>query len=250
MPSGQTIITNSLTILGIVEQGGAPSASDSQAGLNELNSMWNAWGIDEGLIFSVQRITQSLTTATASYTIGTGASFNTALPTRIYKAVFSVGGNNRNDLKIIEAMQYYSHNDLTASTSSGGAPDELYPDFNVNPTTGFGTVYIWPIPVFTSPTPVLELETGVAFSAWTLATNYNIPYGYQDAIQYALAWRLIPQYGGVVAPQVMQTVAELGAKAELRIRTMNSKNRLIPPEMVALEPLGAPQAPGLQGRSQ
>jgi hypothetical protein len=43
----------------------------------------------------------------------------------------------------------------------------------------------------------------------------------------------------------MQTVEQLGAKAELRIRTMNSKNRLVPPEMVALEPLGStPMPPG------
>lgn len=244
MPTGQTVISNALTILGILEQGGAPSASDSQAGLNELNSMWDSWGIDEGLIFSIQAINKPLTTATASYTIGTGASFNTPLPTRIYKANFVVG-NNRNDLKIIEAIQYYSHNDLTAATSSNGAPDELYPDFNVDPTTGFGKIYIWPVPVFTSPTPSVELQTGVAFTSWALGTNYNIPYGYQDAIQYALAWRLIPQYGGIVAPTVMETVAALGAKAETRIRTMNSKNRLVPPEMVALEPLGSqPPPPG------
>ena len=245
MPTGQTIINNALTILGILEQSGTPSASDSAAALTELNAMSSAWDIDEGLIYSVRSFSNALTTATASYTIGTGATFNTPLPTRLYKAIFSVGGNNRNDLTIVDALRYYSHNDLTASTSSGGAPDEVYLDFNVDPTTGFGKVYLFPVPVFTSPTPQIELELGQNFNTWALGTNVILPYGYQDAIQYALAFRLIPQYGGIVAPQVMQTVMEIGQKAELRLRTMNAINRQIPPQAAALQPLEAPPvAPG------
>lgn len=238
MPSGLTIISNSLVILGILEQSGSPSASDAAAGLAELNSLWNSWGIDNGLIFSIQAVTKALASGVASYTIGTGGTFNTPLPTAIYRAFIAQTGN-RTELKIIEAQQYYAHNDLTATAVT---PDEVYLDFNVDPTTGLGRVYLWPVPTFTVITPSLELDTGVAFTAWSLGTNVNLPYGYQDAIQYALAFRLIPQYGGIVAPQVMQTVADLGAKAELRIRTMNARNRLMPPEMAALNPLGAPQA--------
>lgn len=238
MPSGQTIITNSLTILGINQQGGAPSASDSASALVEFNAMWSSWSIDEGLITSVQSITKALTTATASYTIGVGGAFNTALPSRIYKAYYVLGAN-RNELEIVNSTRYFAHNDLTAAAAT---PDELYPDFNISLASGLATLYLWPVPTFGSGSPTLELETAAAFTAWSLAVSYTLPPGYQDAIQYALAWRLIPQYGGIVAPQVMQTVADLGQKAELRIRTANEKNRILPPEAVALQPLTPPAA--------
>jgi hypothetical protein len=241
MPTGQTIISNALTILGILEQGGSPSASDSTAALNELNAMWDAWGIDEGLIYSILTATKVLTGAVASYTIGTGGAFNTQRPSRIYEA-FMTTANGRVRLEIVDALRYYAHRDLAAAAVCS---DELYPDYNVD-ASGFAKLYLWPVP---SGTPTLEIEVGVPFTAWTLAGVYQLPYGYQDAIQYALAWRLIPQYGGIVAPQVMQTVELLGAKAELRIRTANSKDRQIPGEMAALEPLGAPQAaPPVPGR--
>lgn len=239
MPSGQNIANNVLNKLGILELGGTPSASDSTAIVTELNAMWNSWGIDEGLIYSIQSITKALVTATASYTIGTGATWNTPVPSRIYKAFFTLG-TSRNELEIVEAGKFYSHNDLGSTTSNLGTPEEVYPDYNIDPTTGFGKVYLWPIPVFNAGAPLLELETSVTFASWVLNTNYILPAGFQDAIEQALAWRMISYFGGIVAPQVIETISALGQKAELRIRTANAKNRLLQPEIAALEPLGQP----------
>ncbi len=141
MPTGQVIVTNALTTLGINEQGAVPSASDSVDALAELNSMWQAWGIDEGLIYALTSVTKALTANVGSYTIGTGAAFNTTLPSRIYRAFITSTGN-RNEIEIVNAEKYYSHNDLTAAAAT---PDEVYPDFNVDPTTGFASVRLWPI---------------------------------------------------------------------------------------------------------
>ena len=52
MPTGQQIVSDALTIMGILEQGGTPSVSDSVDCLGALNVFWQAWGIDEGLIYA------------------------------------------------------------------------------------------------------------------------------------------------------------------------------------------------------
>ncbi len=222
MPTAQVIVNNALTILGILEQGGTPSASDSNDALAELNAMLDAWAIDEGLIYAETQISHALSAATAGITIGTGATWNTTRPARIYRA-FIGSNSNRTDLEIVPAERYYGHNDLTASAAT---PEELYPDYNVDPTTGMMTLYTWPVQ---SGTPTLFLDIAVPFTAFVLATSYTLPAGYQDPIQYALAFRLIPRFAGSVPQEVVQVVTSVAQKAEARIREMNAINRKLPP---------------------
>lgn len=235
--TGQQIVNAALTILGILMPGGTASGSDSTDLLAELNAMWDAWQIDAGLIFSILKVTGALSANVASYTIGTGATINVDRPSKIFSAfiVATVGSaSNRNELKIVSAAEYYRHNDLAASAST---PDELFPDFNVAKATNFGTVYLWPVPTVPTATS-LELEVGVPFFTWDLATTVYIPYGYLDALQYALAWRAIPRFGAAVMPNIAEYVSNIGSKAEARIRAMNAQNLQTP----VLGPNGQPAA--------
>jgi hypothetical protein len=88
MPTGQTIVNNALTMLGMREQGGTPSVSDSQDSLDQLNSMWAAWGIDEGLIYAIVAQRFPVLANLGIYTIGPGALCNVPRPGRIYRAAF------------------------------------------------------------------------------------------------------------------------------------------------------------------
>lgn len=235
MPTGQAVINAALEILGINELGGTPSASESQSALNELNAMWAAWGIDQGLIYAEIVVNKSLLASTASYTIGPGADISTPVPGRIYRAFIISSDGSRNEIDIVNADKYYAHNDLAASAVT---PDELYPDFNIDPTTGFPTLYLWPV---NTATPTLQLTVGATFTTWALLTTYNIPQGFQDAINYSLAWRLIPRFGVIVPDTIKQEVAGLAEKAELRIREMNKMNRQLQPGTEMLQP---PPQPG------
>lgn len=234
MPTGTVIVTNALTKLGIVELGASISASDLAAGLSELNNQWQAWGIDEGLIFAVQTTLYALTGGTGTYNIGPGATapFNVPAPARIYQAAFVTAGG-RNELEIVDRAKFFSHNDPNAAAV---APDELYPDFNISPTTGFATLNLWPIPSVSAAS--LELEAAAVFTAWTASANYLLPQGYQDAIEWALAFRLIPLFQMIVPPQIAQTVQQEGIKSEQRLRQMNLINRKLP--------IGTEQLPPLQ----
>lgn len=86
MPTGQSVITNTLTKLGMCDPGGTPSASDSAYALSELKNFWSAVSIDEGLIYAVLSAQYPLTANVQNYTIGSGATFSAPRPARIYKA--------------------------------------------------------------------------------------------------------------------------------------------------------------------
>ena len=223
--SGQTIVTNALTTLGVVGQGEIPSVSDSNDALQELNSMWEGWGIDEGIIFAVQATQYVWPTSTPSVAIGPGATspFNVALPTRLYGAYWIPSSGPRVPIKIVGQQEYSDHRDLGATTAL--SPDELYADWLVGSGTGQSNLSLWPVPTAAGH---LELNAGAPFSTWTISGTYNMPLGYQDAINYGLAFRLIPRYGMSIQPQITQSVTELAQKTEARIRQMNLINRQLP----------------------
>lgn len=242
--TGQYIINNAFTALGILEQGGAPSVSDSVDALAELNDMWGAWGIDEGLIFSSVAAQFAWPAATPSVGMGVTAPppFNQiGVPARIYDAHMILGGI-RKQLKIVDLETYTAHGDLTAT---GLIADELHPDWfvnvgNVAGVSGCITLYVFPVP---SGAIILELSVGIqAFSLWTLAgANVYVPQGYVDALKYTLAYRLLPRFGVAVQPQVAETVTQLAEKAEARIREMNAINRQLKGQQGALP--GSPGTP-------
>lgn len=328
MPTGQTIINNALTALGILEQSGDPSTSDSNDALAELNAMWEAWGIDEGLIYAQTPARFPLAANVGSYTIGPGGFFNIPqMPARIYRAVFttvnggaiatqslgspgegyaagdtglvpgangapaayvintvgpggvvetytitaagtgfvagygyqtqtggaqpgagvgftlniltvSAGGQTRTELKVVEANTYYGHRDLQASAQT---PDECYPSYNPD-SNGFARIHLFPVPTIAASAATLELDIGVLFVSWTLADNYVLPPGFQDAIQYALAWRLLPRFGVAVAKEVAEVIEQLGEKSQDRILKMNALNRQ--------KPMPAPSQPGARPAPQ
>lgn len=326
MPTGQQVANRALTTISILEQGGTASVSDSDMVIDQLNTMWNGWSVDEGLIWAVVPARFPTTAGLGIYTIGPSPSslgatpnFNSQIPARIYGAQFitvsagaiassslgdgglayvvndtgiivngsgqvatytvntvsasgavltytisgagtgflpgngyltqvgggqpgigsgltinvltvTVTGQNRNPLKIVNETQYRSHKDLAASAQ---VPDEIYPDYNPD-QDGFSRLYTWP--VSTLSVAALELNLAVPFQQWTLTGNYNLTPSLADAINYALAYRLISVFGVVVAPQIIQQVTQLAEKAELRYREMNKSNRQLTPGTEMLVP--------------
>lgn len=224
--TGQTVVTNALVTIGVYGMGEIPSVSDSNDALAELNDMWEAWGVDEGLIFAVQKQVFAWPLNVASNPIGTTATapFNVALPTRLYAAYWIPMSGPRVPLRLVNSTTYYEHRDLSASSAL--SPDELYADWLVSQSGNNSNLSLWPVPAAAGS---LEIDTGAPFSTWTLNGVYALPLGYQDAINYVLASRLIPRYGVVVNEQIAARVDEKAQGAEDRIRQMNLVNRQMKP---------------------
>lgn len=242
--TGQFIVNQALTALGILDQGGVPSASDSNDALNELNQMELVWGVDEGLIPAVQKIAYALAAATNPIPLGPAAPapWSIPVPARVYSPAFVTVGGVRHPVRIVDQQTYNLHGDPTASAL---VPDELYIDWNVISASGNINLYQFPV---ASGTPVLELECAAPYITWTLQGTFAVPQGYQDAIPYALAYRLIPRFGVAIQPQVAEAVTALAQKAEARIREMNSINRILKGQQGALPGTpGTPAAPQMPG---
>ena len=273
--------------------------------MNTLNVMWNAWSVDEGMIWGVESFQQQLVASRGVYSIGTSGDFNTTRPARIYKAVVSsivaftatttlaskvltaipdtsnlqVGQQvigpgippnsmivavvlntsatlnnaatatatqtgtifatqgNRNNLNIVTADTYYEHSDQGALAYT---PDEIYLDYLTSGTNGTMNLYLYPVP--RNGLLALELDMAVAFVSWAVGTNYSIPPAVQDAIEWAVAFRLLATFGAAVQQQVAQIVVAEGQKSEARLRKTNAFNRQLQPQDVV--------APGSQQQPQ
>lgn len=248
MPTGQTIINNSLTALNILDAGGAPSGSESADLLAQLNTMLDAWATDETLIPSVSTAKYALTANQNPYPIGPAAAapFTVPRPVRIDQAVMisTVGAATvRKPLRIVDSKTYFAHGDLAAAASTA---DEMYPDFQDAPASGDGNLYFFPVPTCPTVTQV-ELEIWNAIAAFALATNQALPPGYQDAIEQGLSFRCLPRYGAAVNPATAQIVTDLGKQAKARIMKLNVQNRLLDPALLEQQPQPQ-QAPQQAGR--
>lgn len=117
--TGQIVFSKALTTLGLLEQGGQPSVSDSNDGMDELNDMWATWGLDEGLIYAVIPFRGVLVANQGAYNIGSGAQFDTQRPARIYEAV------------LVTAKSFTGGTTEDSATVTAGSTTGLYIGNNV-----------------------------------------------------------------------------------------------------------------------
>lgn len=234
--SAQTLINIALTNLGILEQGGVPNASDSNASLVLLNLMIQQWHLQDKFIWSVGTASYALTASVGVYPIGTGASspFNVARPTFVQQALIGLPGPNPSNqitypLRIITQQEYGLISDLKALAH---IPQVLYNDY-ASPTSN---LYLWPVPR-ASLTTNLILSTWAQLGAFAaLATTVDLPDGYPEAITNALGVRLLPMFGVAVQPQVASLVSALAQQGEAAIAELNARTRIaMPPAGPAAE---------------
>jgi len=234
MPSttGQTIINNALSALGMLEQGGTPSGSDSNDALLRLKMLTGQWRIQELFVWSVGLSTSSLVANQRSYGIGPGAADFGTLPRPAYieQALIGLAGPNpaktiNHELHIVSQQEYGAHPDLNAAAA---IPEELYND-RASP---FSTLYLYPVPRCATATSLL-LYTWAQIPDWDLTTAADLPDGYEEAVTNALSIRLAPAFGAAIATEVLQTCSALAQQAEQNIRALNAKARgimMAPPQ--------------------
>jgi hypothetical protein len=78
-----------------------------------------------------------------------------------------------------------------------------------------GTIEIWPAPSSGSTLDVFSLKPLAGFNS--LADTINLPPGYEQALRYALAAVLAPEYGSVLPPEY----AAVAGEAKAAIASMN-----------------------------
>ena len=223
--SAQALINEALTNIGMLEQGGSPSVSDSNNALTKLNLMIEQWRIRDTLIWSVGKASYALTAAQAAYPIGPTATapFNVARPDYIETALIGYPGPNSAKqitrvLPMISEQEYAAIRDLNAAAN---IPERLYND-RASPNS---TLYLWPTPRVTVATNLILFTWAQIPSFASLVTSNDLTEGYAAAISWQLAVWLLPSFGVAVVSEVAQNCLARAQESIAIIEQLNSRAR-------------------------
>ena len=203
-----------MTHLGALTVGESPSSSESSDFLQLLNDMTASWSTERLNIFAIVPSTHSLVSGTQSYTIGSSGVFNVTRPVRYDRANIILpntggSGSRYHPLQILDPAGWAA---LLERSVAGVIPTALFPDMAFPLTT----LYLWPIPTFTTISVSLELWTWTQLQTFAdLVTAYTFPPGYDRALKANLALEIAPQLGVLPSQQLVQLATE--AKAAIRM---------------------------------
>lgn len=215
--TGNTLIRLALGELGVISPVETPSAEQAQNALAKLNLMVDSWRLERSWLFTVGRVTKTLTANVASYSIGTGADINTPRPDfapehagLILNTAAATPVEETIEVITDQRWQGIVQKTLTASLSLG-----VYFDFSFDPATGFARVWPWPIPNVSNTQLVLYLPTQAVTQFANLSTNYLLAPGYGDALYTNLAIKLGPSYGRRIEPDLRASAMEAKTRVEI-----------------------------------
>jgi len=165
MSNAREIVEGAAKLLTVLGTGQALSANDAQNGLETLNDLLALFSLQPSMIFTQTRETFPLTSA-ESYTIGTGANFNTTRPEFI-QAVYVTNGDMDYPLSQVSMNDYATIRDKEDSTIS------RY--FAYDNNVPVSTIFLYPAPVVGDTITIYSNKAVTRFA--DLTTDYTLPDG-------------------------------------------------------------------------
>src|ERR1043165_802938 len=200
------IVTTALRELNIIDAEEAASAADAAFVLGKMNRIldrWNALGTPSyvDLIFL-----PTLTPSLQPHTLGpTGTFWTASLAVRPISIVSASRFDGTVKVPItLRDEAWWTRQSLPAMTGS------YVTDLYYQPTYPNGSLYFWPVPDTAIP---IELVLRQAFASGTLATEFALPPGFQDAVTLTLAEEIAEAFGTQAGPKLVQSA--LNARALL-----------------------------------
>ena len=183
-----------------------PSTSELTDALYAANDILSGWSPQILPVTPLTRESFALS-GLASYTMGTGGSWNTTRPVKIETiSVVTVAGA-RKAARIIPVEEFAS---IADTTSTGLFADIAYID-GAFPSM---TIYLLPKPA----TGNAEVESYKPLAPFVALTDtVNLMPGYTRALRWALAYEMAPEFGRPVT----QELASLAADAKTSITGLN-----------------------------
>jgi hypothetical protein len=199
MPAANTLVTNALIEAGWLAQGETPNAGDANFALSKMNRILDQWAAKKLFAYAQQFIKFNLTPNLSPHTIGPSGTFVVPVrPVRIDGAALTLNTVVPPvDCPINHTRDAAWWNNQRVKGISTSVPTDLYyePDF---PN---GSLYLWPVPKVAYQI-LLQLRQQISTFA-TLATSYNLPPGYEEALTMTLAENLIGPNSQALAKQAM-----------------------------------------------
>jgi hypothetical protein len=178
------LLYTALRLAGVIQLSGRTASTTEMAdAFAALNALIDGWNAEQLAVYAIDRQVYSLTSATASYTIGTGATWDTARPAKIEAAHVIVGSPTiERPVKVCTAPEWAAIA-FKGETSNLG-PTSLFYEA-LSPT---GTVYVSPIPSANMSIVLFVWAQLAQFAAQS--DTVTLPVGYVRAITFNLAVEL------------------------------------------------------------
>lgn len=216
MAQTQDVVNAALQDIGVLADGETPSTSASNVCLVALNNLLASWDIERLSVYSINENTYTLTADTQEYPLGptaTSPGFAGTRPTSIRAAsIIITNGSSKYvfPLKLIPAEIF---NQERERTTKADIPTMLYND-NAYPNTN---LWLFPIPQLAGSQ--IELWTWEQITAFaSLTTTFDLPPGYQRALELNLAIEIAPKF----QRPVDQTLGAIAMQAKEAIRALNA----------------------------
>lgn len=214
MTTASDVINSALRSIGELAEGETPSAETSADCLDLLNEMLDSWSNERLMVPYLQSEELALVGGTASYTIGSGGTFNTTRPIEIDNSSFTRIDGVDYPLRVINAPQYSS---FPVKATQNSWPEYVYYEASYP----LGRLYFYPVP---SAAATLHLFSWKQLSTLaTLATAFAVAPGVIRAIRSNLAIEIASNFGLKVPDSVLKTASD----SKRNIKRVNAPNDVL-----------------------
>ena len=218
------LITDALVDIGVLQPGETSDAPQAQQALRVVQRMIDAWGADR-LTFAAQlRTTFTLTSGTATVSIGPDtATVTMARPLSINRLSYVVPSSSPAVEVPIGLLDQDSYANVSIKTLTSGYPLQAF--YQTPMTSANGSLFFWPT-VDQDVTIALYTPEAVGVPA-TLNTDLIGPAGYLEAYLFQLEMRLCTPFG-VTPPPLLPGMA---AQAFINMKRPN-----VMPAQLSMDP--------------
>jgi len=210
MATASDIISDALADIGAIDPLEPLTTAESSHGLRKLNEMLESWSNESLAVYQILQEGFATVSGTASYTIGSGATWNTARPLRIESAFLRDSSANDTPLMVLNREEY----DAIPLKTTRYRPEYLH----YTPSVANGTVSLIGVPDAVYTVYLNSLKALQSFAA--LTTTVVLPAGYLRAIKSNLAIELAPGYNKTPSALLVKLATDsLAAIKRLNART-------------------------------
>jgi hypothetical protein len=187
------LIKGALRKINALANGETPPAAEAIDALSSLNRMLGSWNNSNLTVLGTKIEEFSLVANQNSYTIGDSGNFDTDVPLRVDSIYLKESDNLEYPVLIIDNQAWgrLINKDMTSPVPTHAYIDDNFP---------LRRIYFYPTPSEVKTVVLHNYRKLTVMSS--LTTEFSLPDGYEEAIEYNLAIRLAPEYGKSISPEI------------------------------------------------
>lgn len=205
------VITGALRKTGQYAPGEAITAQDAEDALDVLNALFDSMSNDNLAVFNTNENIVTMNPGQVSYTVGVGGDINIQRPLRITSAYSRMTTSSSTVDFPCDIVDESAYTSIGLKSQPGPWAKILF----YNTSYPLSTMYLWPVP---SQGVELHFWTDMLLQSVDLTTQLQLPQGYYNYLQFALAEMLCIDYGLPVPPDIVR----MTNKFERKIKANNN----------------------------